>query len=473
MNERPVERDALLAGLPEPWADDPLPEIRDTLATEREKVVVLDDDPTGTQTVHDVPVLTRWSAGELTGALAENATAVFMLTNSRSLDEADACVLNGKVAAALRQATQDTGKTPAVVSRGDSTLRGHYPAEVRALAEALGRADAATLIVPFFAAGGRLTVGDVHYVAEGEQLIPAGQTPFAEDAAFGYRASNLREWVEEKTAGRIGKEDVASISIEELRNGGPDRVVKRLTKLRERQVCVVNAACERDVEVAALAGLRAESAGRPLLYRTAASFARALAGIEPRPVLTPRELKLTGRACPQRGGLIVCGSHVPKSTRQLKHLFTNGDALPIQLAVPRLVAAGQRGAEVARAAGAVRSALAAGRRAAVFTSRALVSGEGRADNLDIAHKVSQALVEIVAANETRPRYILAKGGITSSDLATEALGVRRAWVVGQIHPGVPLWRLGEESKFPGLPYVVFPGNVGDDAAVTDVVRALT
>ena len=74
--------------------------------------------------------------------------------------------------------------------------------------------------------------------------------------------------------------------------------------------------------------------------------------------------------------------------------------------------------------------------------------------------------------EVRPRYLIAKGGITSSDLATKGLGVKRARVLGQILPGVPVWELGPETKFPGLPYVVFPGNVGGPEALQDAVQKL-
>lgn len=71
-----------------------------------------------------------------------------------------------------------------------------------------------------------------------------------------------------------------------------------------------------------------------------------------------------------------------------------------------------------------------------------------------------------------PRYLIGKGGITSSDLDSEALGVRKAQVFGQIIPGVPVWRLGKESKYPGLPYIVFPGNVGDADALASAIKIL-
>jgi hypothetical protein len=56
-----IDRDALLATLPPEWPKDLFPEIRERVQAPGKKVVVLDDDPTGTQTVHHLWVLTRWS----------------------------------------------------------------------------------------------------------------------------------------------------------------------------------------------------------------------------------------------------------------------------------------------------------------------------------------------------------------------------------------------------------------------------
>jgi uncharacterized protein YgbK (DUF1537 family) len=82
------------------------------------------------------------------------------------------------------------------------------------------------------------------------------------------------------------------------------------------------------------------------------------------------------------------------------------------------------------------------------------------------------LIALVQRITATPRFLVAKGGITSSDIATGGLGVRRAHVLGQLIPGVPVWRLGAESRFPGMAYVVFPGNVGDDRALAEGMTRL-
>ena len=90
---------------------------------------------------------------------------------------------------------------PFVISRSDSTLRGHYPGEVEALAQALGEPYHATLLIPFFLEGGRYTLHDVHYLQDGDTLTPVGESEFAKDTTFGFASSDLRAWVAEKTGG--------------------------------------------------------------------------------------------------------------------------------------------------------------------------------------------------------------------------------------------------------------------------------
>ncbi len=461
---------ALLRDAPPPWPTDLLPDIRRASAESGRKLVVLDDDPTGTQTVYDVPVLTEWSRETLKRELGGAASVVYLLTNSRSLPPAQAEALNFEVGERLREVAEPT---PIVVSRSDSTLRGHYPGEVEALAQALGEPHHATLLAPFFLEGDRYTVRDVHYVREGDTLVPVGESEFAKDATFGFASSDLKAWVAEKTAGRVPAAEVTSLSLADIRGGGPDAVTERLLGLRGETV-VVNAASLRDLEVVALAALRAENRGRRFLYRTAASFVQVLAGLAPRPPLSAADL-----APGSGGGLVVVGSHVPKSTRQLEVLLAHHDLRHIEVAVSPLLDGRTRRRELERVVTAVERALQQGESVVVSTQRELLTAndtknnaEGGLNDLEIGRLVSASLVEVVQELRTEPRFLVAKGGITSSDLATRGLGVKRAVVRGQVHPGVPVWELGAESRFPGLVYVVFPGNVGDDAALADVVQKL-
>jgi len=466
MDKTVVNKNDFLSHLPGEWPVGLLPDIQRQVKLSGRKVVVLDDDPTGTQTVHSVPVLTEWPVDILRTELANDLPAFYLLTNSRSLSLAEAASMNAEIGRNLVQAARQAGREFVVVSRSDSTLRGHFPGEVEALAESLEQDFDAWLIIPFFLDGGRYTIGDIHYVAEGEWLVPAGETEFARDAVFGYQASNLRRWVEEKTAGRVPADAVASISLGDIRNGGPAKVTERLAALDRGSVCVVNAASSRDLEVFTHGLLAAEARGQRFLYRTAASFVRVRAGLSPRPLLTR-----TGLGLPETGGgLIVVGSYVPRTTTQVNALLAQPGMVSVEVRVEALLDEACWQDEIGRAAQQVNQALRRGEDVMVYTSRQLITGKEPEGSLSIGQRVSEGLVSIVREISTRPRYLLAKGGITSSDVATQGLGVKRALVLGQILPGVPVWQLGPECRYPGLAYIVFPGNVGGPQALVEIVR---
>jgi uncharacterized protein YgbK (DUF1537 family) len=233
-------------------------------------------------------------------------------------------------------------------------------------------------------------------------------------------------------------------------------------------VCVVNAASQRDLEVFVQGLLAAEAHGRRFLYRTAASFVPIRADIAPRPLLAPAELAMPASG----GGLIIVGSHVPRSSSQLAALQSQPGVVSVEVQVQALLMEAQYDAEVRRVTQAIEQALRRDTDVVLFTSRALVTGDDASSTLAIGQRVSAGLVAVVRALATRPRYLLAKGGITSSDIATQGLGVKRALVLGQILPGVPVWQLGPETRYPGLGYIVFPGNVGGPQALAEVVLGL-
>lgn len=434
------------------------------------KLIALDDDPTGVQTVHGIAVLARWSVEDLAAELGRPEPAFFILTNSRSLPEAEAVALNQEIVGNLVEASRQTGVEFAVASRSDSTLRGHFPAETDAIAAALGGVDG-VLLCPAFFEGGRVTIDDTHFVRDGDKLIPAAETEFARDATFGYRHSNLREWVEEKTDGRVPASDVASLSLTAIREGGAAKVAEILAGIEGGRTVVVNAEGYDDLETVVAGLVRAEAGGKRFVYRTGASFVRARAGITARPLLTRAEL-LGGNAPPWVPGLVVVGSHVQRSSQQLARLVELPRTTGIEVQVPTLLeddASARR--EITRVMRETETALRSGLTPVVSTSR-IVTLAADGDQLAVSRAVSAALVAIVGGLEGRPGFIIGKGGITSSDLGTKALGARRAIVLGQIRPGVPVWRLGDETRFPGLPYVVFPGNVGGPETLAEIVTEL-
>jgi uncharacterized protein YgbK (DUF1537 family) len=433
-------------------------------------VVALDDDPTGVQTVHETAVLARWSVNDLADELRQPNPVFFILTNSRSVPANEAAALNTDIVGNLSQASRETGVAFAVASRSDSTLRGHFPAETDAVAATIGGVDG-VIVCPAFFEGGRYTIDDVHYVRDGDRLIPAAETEFARDATFGYRHSNLREWVEEKTGGRIPAGEVVTLPLSEIRTGGPDRVAQTLLTVEDGRPVIVNAASYADLSVVALGLLRAEAAGKRFVYRTGASFVRARVGMPARPLLTRAEL-LGTNAPPYLPGLVVVGSHVRRSGEQLTRLLELPRTVGIEVNVPELLESETtRQHESERALRETETALRSGLTPVIYTSRKVELASG-GDQLIVSRTVSAALVAIAGGIEARPGFIVGKGGITSSDVGTRALSARRAVVLGQIRPGVPVWRLGPETRFPDLPYVVFPGNVGGPETLAEVVNEL-
>jgi uncharacterized protein YgbK (DUF1537 family) len=189
--------------LPPDYPEDLLASIREEFKQSGKTIVVLDDDPTGTQTCRDVTVLTSWQASLIAGELKKKPSILFILTNSRSLPEREAVTLTQEIGGNLKRAVDESGREIVVISRSDSTLRGHFPAEVDAIAGTLAMNDAVIVLVPAFIEGGRITIDDVHYLIENQELVPVSDSPFAKDVVFGYQHSNLKKWVEEKTGGRV------------------------------------------------------------------------------------------------------------------------------------------------------------------------------------------------------------------------------------------------------------------------------
>lgn len=468
MDETAIRLEDCLYTLPPEWPDDVQPQIQKHLTARPHKVVVLDDDPTGTQTVHGIPVLTKWSVETLCTELMNDLPCVYLLTNTRSMPLSEAQALNQQIGHNLTKAAHQTQRSFVVVSRSDSTLRGHFPGEVDALVQSLEFDFDAWIVLPFFQEGGRWTINDIHYVNKDGWLFPVGITDFAQDPSFGYRASNLREWIDEKTNGCITPAQITSISLEDLRCGGPAHIAERLSQLPRDTMCVVNATSMRDIDVFVCGLLESEAQGRHYLYRTAASFVQSRAGIVPRPLLTASELSLPTHG----GGLTIVGSFVPLTSDQVNELLIHTDSIAVEVDVAALISDQHQENEIARVVQIVEQGLLRGEDVVVFTSRQLITRKDTTDHLSIGKRVSASLCAILQSITIQPRYIIAKGGITSSDLATKGLGIKRAMVLGQIIPGVPVWQCAPRGYTNNLTYVVFPGNVGHAHSLTEVVTML-
>src|SRR5579859_480112 len=451
--------------------------IQRLVAANKRVLVVIDDDPTGTQTVSDVELLATWNESLLAEELQRGQRLFYLLTNSRSLPEPAAASLNETTARQLVTASARTNTAFVLASRSDSTLRGHYPAELFALERGVGGAYDGHLVVPAFFEGGRYTINDTHYVATptafSETLQPAHETPYARDSVFGYSTAYLPAWIEEKSKGYWRAEQVISLDLKLIREGCSEAVAARLRAVKGGLPIVVNAVGYGDLAVVVLGVLQAEAEGKRFAYRTAASFVRLRGAVAPRPVLQPHEI--VGASPSTKGGLVIVGSYVPASTKQLEALLTLTSVQGVELPVERVIQGKKDARAVSTMLGQrVDALLQDGVTPVVFTSRALQTGANSADFLSMGQRISQALVEMLHTMRRQPRFILAKGGITSHEVAQYGLGAERARVLGQLFPGVPVWRLesGPHLRFAGVPYIVFPGNVGGPDSLKEAVQAL-
>ena len=442
------------------------------------RAVVLDDDPTGTQTVTDVPVVTRWGADDLRWALVQPTTALFVLTNSRSMPAEQARRVTAEIMASLAGAAAELQVGISVISRSDSTLRGHFPAETDVIAEtwprAFGRPVDVTLLCPAYPEAGRVTINDVHWVVNGDALIPVAETEFARDPTYGYGHSDLKQWVAERSGGRWRADEVASIGLRDIRAGGPSQVARIVMSHGSGAPLVVNAADPADLDVVALGVVMAEAVGRTVLCRTGPSFTRARAGLPIRPPLSPGQLERAMGGNPAAHGLVVVGSHTQRTTEQMRRALALDGLTEVELRVPALLDPGQSEAEVRAVTEAVVTGL-EGADVLLRTSRQLITGPSPERSLEIAGWVARHLTAVVTAavRQAQPRWVIGKGGITSSDLVTRGLGMRRAWVLGQMLPGqVPAWGPASANEDSGPLCVIFPGNVGEAGSLAEVILRL-
>ena len=328
------------------------------------KLVVLDDDPTGVQTVHDVSVYTDWEEESIRKGFEEKESMFFILT---------------KVAGEL-------GQDFMIISRGDSTLRGHYPLETQLLADGLADGNAGgsekmaadngasagstavdgEIICPFFPEGGRYTMDNIHYVKEQDNLVPAGMTEFARDKTFGYKSSDLTEYVEEKTEGKYHKEDCITISLEELNALDVQGIKAKLMSAQNMAKIIVNAVSYADLKVFCAALVLAMKEGRHYMARTAAAFTKVMGRISDQPLLGREQLE----GDTKNGGIVLIGSHVKKTTDQLNCLKElDGQADFMEFQVNAVFEENGLEKEVERTVKAAEEKILSGRTVVIYTSR--------------------------------------------------------------------------------------------------------
>lgn len=460
----------ILNKYPSPKNESLRSEISEILRNQNIKLIILDDDPTGIQTVHDCLLLTNWKSENLATAFCDNTPFFYLLANTRSMTSVDSERTTREVMSAVLETNKAFGFRLIFISRSDSTLRGHFPIEPKTMHEVLVEYGQPmvlpTFFIPSFLEAGRFTINQVHYMKDGDDLIPVGETEFAGDNVFGYKSSNLIDYISEKTNGEIDKENIGWISLEMLRNDNAEGLVLEIKELIKKNYIIVDALDYCDLEIFSKTFLTLYSKlDTYAVLRTSSSLPKAMSGISDIELLNKENLSLKNGT-----GLVVVGSHVKKSTIQLQHLLENKNVEGVEVDINLVLE--QSDKLLVEITETLKKINKNGFTPVVYTSRKELRLEDSAKRLAIGQIISAFLVKLVRELPFTPSFIIAKGGITSHDILTKGLDIEIAGVKGQIIPGVPVLCTDSKHKFPDMPYIIFPGNVGDENGLVTVLEKL-
>lgn len=431
------------------------------------KIIVLDDDPTGSQTVHSCLLLTRWDVPTLTLALRDSSPIFFVLTNTRALPPDQALAVTQEVCRNLLVALAETQTTEyLVVSRSDSTLRGHYPIETDAIAEILGNFNA-HFLTPAFFEGGRFTKDSVHYLLVDGVPTPVHETEFARDSVFAFSHGYLPDYVAEKTQGRIPADRVVRLLLPEIRQG----CLPQLLALHNNTCVVVDSENQEDMNRFAEAVLSAVAQGKRFLFRSAASLLTALAQLPPQPI--PAEEMAKYRRS-DRPGVVLVGSHVKKTTEQVARLLEEPEIEGVEVPVAQLHQPDGFSQLLADTYERVQAIHQAGKTPVIFTSRQELTFPDVVQRMAFGQEVSRLLMAIVRHLPPDISFLISKGGITSNDVLSAGLNLPTARLLGQIIAGCSvIITPSDHPYFANLPVVLFPGNVGDRMALLTVYQRMS
>lgn len=438
------------------------------------KIIVLDDDPTGSQTVHSCLLLLCWDVETLCKGLVDSSPLLFILTNTRAHAAEDAAritrevCLNLKAAIAKIQSEKfgSSNFTYLIVSRSDSTLRGHYPLETDVITDELGPFDA-QFLVPAFFEGGRITQNGVHYLQSQDQLVPVHKTEFAQDPIFGYQHSYLPDYIAEKTQGRVSAQEVLHFK----RMGASSSYLEQLLDLEDHQYGVVDAVHPLDLNHFAQGILQASRQGKRFLFRSAASLLTALANLPLQPIAAPDMGQTVQSFEP---GVFIVGSYVQKTTTQLMALLQLPRVEGIEVDLMYLQS--HEGASqnlITDILERIHSIRRQGHTPVVYTSRQPLDFTTLSDRLNFGTFVAEQLAHIVHQLPANLGYLVFKGGMTSNIILTKGLNLSAVRLWGQIVPGCCLVQTAPNHAFSQLPVILFPGNVGQSQDLVRVYQRLT
>ena len=398
---------------------------------DRWKMVVLDDDPTGIQTVHGCLLITTWDEQSVRQGFEDEEPFFYILTNTRAMTREEAATVTREAMEMVVRVNEEYGYRLIIVSRSDSCLRGHFPLETDIMRQVITEHGLSvfnkTPFCPAFIEAGRVTIDGTHYMRESDKLIPVSETEFAHDNVFAYHTSVLRDYIKEKGA-------------------NPDDYI------------IVNAQGYNELNAFAQQVLNGFPAEEHIVIRSSSSLPKAIAALPNQPFLDRNILKEEGFGC------FVVGSHVKKTTQQLELLLQEEGTCAIEVDVQRILDDSE--ALMFEILNIIQQVVDNHLTPVVYTSRQEIRLGNADQRQHLGQQVSDFLVDIVRRCPYTPSYLVGKGGITSHDILTKGLEIKSARVLGQVINSVPC------VMGPQFPYIIFPGNVGNEQSLAEVYRKL-
>ena len=441
------------------------------------KIIVFDDDPTGSQTVNDCLLLLQWDYSTLLKGIKHNSNLLFILANTRSLSEKDAESRLIEICLNLSKVIKNENlqkKDFILVSRGDSTLRGHNYLEPDIINRFFGPYDA-TFHIPAFLEGDRKTINGIHYV----NGIPADETNFAKDKIFGYSTSNIKDILHKKSSQKLDLQNIDNLLLKDLQTldiNKDNKVLKFLCDLKNNKHVIVDINEYKELDKFSSV-IKLLLPKKKFLFRTAASFLSSISGRERNihnkiDYLKVRRKDIYGKYLP---GLIIIGSYVDISTEQLQYILKNKSIKGIKIDVLNFYAiSSQVGCEENisdlhnQILCEIRNCFEKSFTPVLFTSREFISFQSKDEQIRLQNLLSLFIADLVSELKYQIGYLISKGGITSNTILKDGFKVEYVYLEGQICKGVSLVTIKLKKINEQISMVTFPGNFGDKKSLLEV-----
>ena len=445
------------------------------------KIIIIDDDPTGSQTVNGCNLILKWDYETLLKGLKDSSNLLFILANTRSLSKEDVKIRLKEICSALREIMNNSSFAEedfVLISRGDSTLRGHNFVEPEIINKLLGPFDA-TFYIPAFIEGNRTTVNGNHFVDN----IPIHKTIFSKDKIFSFNTSNVKELLYKQSNQNLDFNHIDNIFIKDfevLERNQSNKLYKYIEQLKNNKNVIVDIIDYSQLDEFSRI-IKSLLKKKKFLFRSAASFISSLSNVKQtkKDHIYFSQLRRKNNNDKTMKGLIVVGSYVELTTLQLNKVLEISLCKPIEINVFKLYEFFKLGDNLNQInslkkliLNSIRQNLSQDFIPVLYTSREIVSPKNNNDLIQFQLFLSAFISEIVSAIKNEIGYLISKGGITTNTIISEGLKADSVYLEGQILPGISLVTLNLLKQKGKLPIVTFPGNIGNNMSLVKTLEIL-